>query len=407
MVNGKVKGGGFQKCVQLNLKGLNGLPVNICYSILVGPRWHLKHFACSRACNEYVQRKRINTHFSNPDTYKQFLEILSNYKSGANNVVANIEEHLRLPPQKDEGKRRIEIKRRNWTVGARLGAGLSGPDQSRTASVFPFQHSRSTIATSIGSRRCVPRTAATYTAEICPSGQSHHATPSTAGFSEKLGRDAALPTGASLATFIDRARLAREILSFLEEGEPMVEFKEILGWDEAIERSALAKDREELYQPPGRPLSILVRPCREELNIRYESYRRLPAEDEMCKSVLIDEWVPRPSASSENSVFIRKKALHLTEEELHDHGDGLRGTSTFGTAALYFPPCFSSDTTSWGEGKELISILSRAFTVLILLAGFAMPSPWRLFGVICESPGVLFSAVCSASRATYCWKPSP
>ncbi|KAH9014873.1 hypothetical protein EDB85DRAFT_849888 [Lactarius pseudohatsudake] len=80
--------------------------------------------------------------------------------------------------------------------------------------------------------------------------------------------------------FIDRARLTREIRSFLEEGEPMVEFKEILGWDEAIERSALAKDREELYQPPGRPLSILDcdRVCREELNIRYESYRRLPAD---------------------------------------------------------------------------------------------------------------------------------
>ena len=34
---------------------------------------------------EYVQR--IKTRFSNdPDTYKQFLEILSNYKSSANNV---------------------------------------------------------------------------------------------------------------------------------------------------------------------------------------------------------------------------------------------------------------------------------------------------------------------------------
>ncbi|KAH9007635.1 hypothetical protein EDB84DRAFT_1572693 [Lactarius hengduanensis] len=118
--------------------------------------------------------------------------------------------------------------------------------------------------------------------------------------------------------FIDRARLTREIRSFLEEGEPMVEFKEISGWDEAIERSALAKDREELYQPPRRPLSILDcdQPCREELNIRYESYRRLPADiqwsvrDEMCKSVLNDEWVPHPSVSSENSVFIRKTALH-------------------------------------------------------------------------------------------------
>lgn len=38
---------------------------------------------------EYVQR--IKTRFSNdPDTYKQFLEILSNYKSSANNVRSTV-----------------------------------------------------------------------------------------------------------------------------------------------------------------------------------------------------------------------------------------------------------------------------------------------------------------------------
>jgi paired amphipathic helix protein Sin3a len=83
--------------------------------------------------------------------------------------------------------------------------------------------------------------------------------------------------------FIDRARLVRESRSFLGEGELMVQFKEILGWDEAMERSALAKEREELYQPPGRPLTILDRPSREELNIRYGSYRRLPADVRNCR----------------------------------------------------------------------------------------------------------------------------
>lgn len=78
--------------------------------------------------------------------------------------------------------------------------------------------------------------------------------------------------------FIDRARLVRECRSFLGEGELMAQFKEILGWDEGMERSALAKEREERYQPPGRPLTILDRPSREELNIRYGSYRRLPAD---------------------------------------------------------------------------------------------------------------------------------
>jgi paired amphipathic helix protein Sin3a len=153
--------------------------------------------------------------------------------------------------------------------------------------------------------------------------------------------------------FIDRARLVRECRSFLGEGELMVQFKEILGWDEAMERSALAKEREERYQPPGRPLTILDRPSREELNIRYGSYRRLPADvsgvifprrykvtllkvvqeiniecsgrDEMCKSVLNDEWVSHPSFSSEDSVFMAHKknlyeeALHRTEEERHEY----------------------------------------------------------------------------------------
>ena len=152
--------------------------------------------------------------------------------------------------------------------------------------------------------------------------------------------------------FIDRARLVRESRSFLGEGELMAQFKEILGWDEAMERSALSKEREELYQPPGRPLTILDRPSREELNIRYGSYRRLPADvracllslsghsisvvvqeingecsgrDEMCKSVLNDEWVSHPSFSSEDSVFMAHKknlyeeALHRTEEERHEY----------------------------------------------------------------------------------------
>jgi paired amphipathic helix protein Sin3a len=78
--------------------------------------------------------------------------------------------------------------------------------------------------------------------------------------------------------FIDRARLVRESRSFLGEGELMAQFKEILGWDEAMGRSAPGKERDELYQLPGRPLTILDRPSREELNIRYGSYRRLPAD---------------------------------------------------------------------------------------------------------------------------------
>ena len=78
--------------------------------------------------------------------------------------------------------------------------------------------------------------------------------------------------------FLDRTRLVQECRPFLGEGDLMVQLKEILGWDEALERSARVKEREEPYPLPGRPLTILDRPCREELNIRYGSYRRLPAD---------------------------------------------------------------------------------------------------------------------------------
>ena len=72
--------------------------------------------------------------------------------------------------------------------------------------------------------------------------------------------------------FIDRASLVR---SFIGDGEPMARSRDILGWDKAIELSALAKEREDLHQPPTLPLTILDHPSREEMNIRFGSYRYL------------------------------------------------------------------------------------------------------------------------------------
>lgn len=74
--------------------------------------------------------------------------------------------------------------------------------------------------------------------------------------------------------FIDRASLVR---SFIGEGEPMAQSRDILGWDKAMERSALAKEREDLYQPPTPmlPLTILDHPSHEEMTIRFGSYRCL------------------------------------------------------------------------------------------------------------------------------------
>ena len=54
----------------------------------------------------------------------------------------------------------------------------------------------------------------------------------------------------------------------------MARSRDILGWYKSMERSALAKEREDLYQPPTPtlPLTILDHPSREEMNIRFGSY---------------------------------------------------------------------------------------------------------------------------------------
>lgn len=70
---------------------------------------------------------------------------------------------------------------------------------------------------------------------------------------------------------IDTARLVREARTYLGEGELMAQFREILGWDERRERYAGAED------VWSRPIGVLDRPTRNQLNLRYGSYRKLPA----------------------------------------------------------------------------------------------------------------------------------
>ncbi|KAI0938381.1 hypothetical protein AcW1_010256 [Taiwanofungus camphoratus] len=127
---------------------------------------------------------------------------------------------------------------------------------------------------------------------------------------------------------IDTSRLVRESRSFLGEGELMAQFKDILGWDERKEGFASVED------VWTRPMAALDRPSRNQLNIRYGSYRKLPVNevnvtcsgrDEMCKSVLNDEWISQPTFASEDSGFLAHKkniyeeALHRSEEERHEY----------------------------------------------------------------------------------------
>ncbi|RDX46116.1 hypothetical protein OH76DRAFT_1420354 [Lentinus brumalis] len=127
---------------------------------------------------------------------------------------------------------------------------------------------------------------------------------------------------------INTTRLVREARSFLGDGELMAQFKDILGWDVNKERMAA------LEESWTRPMGVLDRPSRNQLHTRYGSYRKLPAHevnvqcsgrDEMCNSVLNDEYISQPVFASEDTGFIAHKknvyeeALHRSEEERHEY----------------------------------------------------------------------------------------
>ena len=70
---------------------------------------------------------------------------------------------------------------------------------------------------------------------------------------------------------INTTRLVREARSFLGDGELMMQFKDILGWDGNNERMSA------LEESWTRPMTVLDRPSRNQLHSRYGSYRKLPA----------------------------------------------------------------------------------------------------------------------------------
>ncbi|KAG5641578.1 hypothetical protein DXG03_004691 [Asterophora parasitica] len=137
--------------------------------------------------------------------------------------------------------------------------------------------------------------------------------------------------------FIDTSRLVKEARNYLGDGELLKQFKGILGWDERKERESNERD---IHVQPAqswtRPsvIGLVNRPTQADLNVKYGSYRRLPAaevnvtcsgRDEMCRSVLNDDWVSHPTWSSEDSGFsahkknIYEEALHRSEEERHEY----------------------------------------------------------------------------------------
>ncbi|KAF8869638.1 hypothetical protein CPB84DRAFT_1754931 [Gymnopilus junonius] len=135
--------------------------------------------------------------------------------------------------------------------------------------------------------------------------------------------------------YIDTARLVKESKNFLGNTELYKQFREILGWDEKKEREHFLKDQNERsgWAKPA-IVALPERPGRVDLSEKYGSYRRVSpsvasmtcsGRDEMCRSVLNDDWVSLPSWTSEDSGFIfhRKniyeEALHRSEEERHEY----------------------------------------------------------------------------------------
>ncbi|KAH9477606.1 Transcriptional regulatory protein SIN3 [Psilocybe cubensis] len=135
--------------------------------------------------------------------------------------------------------------------------------------------------------------------------------------------------------YIDTARLVKESRNFLGNTELYTQFREILGWDDKKEREHFLSEQhtQSNWAKPA-IAGLPERPGRIDLGEKYGSYRRVSAtdanvpcsgRDDMCRSVLNDEWVSHPTWTSEDSGFISQRkniyeeALHRSEEERHEY----------------------------------------------------------------------------------------
>ncbi|KAJ3508561.1 hypothetical protein NLJ89_g5689 [Agrocybe chaxingu] len=135
--------------------------------------------------------------------------------------------------------------------------------------------------------------------------------------------------------YIDTARLVKESRHFLGNTELYKQFRDIVGWDDKKEREHfLAEQHNQSGWTKPALAGLPARPGRIDLSEKFGSYRKVSASeanvpcsgrDEMCRSVLNDEWVSHPTWTSEDSGFVSHKkniyeeALHRSEEERHEY----------------------------------------------------------------------------------------
>ncbi|KAG1810180.1 uncharacterized protein HD556DRAFT_1318620 [Suillus plorans] len=127
---------------------------------------------------------------------------------------------------------------------------------------------------------------------------------------------------------IDAKTLVNMAQVYLGDGDLLSQFREVVGIDErqdSIEHGPPGSIR------TGPPEALSALPAEDG---EGPSYRRLPesevhlacsGRDELCRSVLNDEWVSHPTWASEEAGFIAHKknsfeeALHKSEEERHEY----------------------------------------------------------------------------------------
>ncbi|KAI0053407.1 hypothetical protein FA95DRAFT_1592176 [Auriscalpium vulgare] len=135
---------------------------------------------------------------------------------------------------------------------------------------------------------------------------------------------------------IDLKQLVTQVEIFLGDGELLVQFKNLLSWDD--------KKGNVEYGPPGSirtgpPDPVLPRPVDDG---QGPSYRRLPerearlatsGRDQLARTVLNDEWVSHPTWASEEAGFLSHKknsfeeVIHRCEDERHEYQIQLEGLS--------------------------------------------------------------------------------
>ncbi|KAG5647682.1 hypothetical protein DXG03_008405 [Asterophora parasitica] len=163
---------------------------------------------------------------------------------------------------------------------------------------------------------------------------------------------------------IDINTLTERAHVFLGDGNLLSEFKDLIGWDER-------QDNVENGPPgsirTGPPEALSALPADDG---EGPSYRRLPdseirlacsGRDELCRSVLNDEWVSHPTWASEEAGFISHKknsfeeALHKSEEERFEYHVNLEGLAR--TIAVLEPLAARIEEMS-NEEKTLFKLKS-------------------------------------------------